>query len=288
VLSVVNRWEPALLAGLDEIGTWARLLPAAARRSAVPSLDLPHAEAADAVAIRGASYDCMATYGPRATEVLLAAGVERDSIVEIGAPRLDGLVRLVAQRTEAGPERRVVFAAQYVTGAMTAEALATCFDAAVAAAAAFDAAKLVVVPHPAEPPGTAASLVTGRPDIGPSVRLADGGLHVEVTRAALLVTGWSNSVFEAAVAGIPAIAVNPGGVAPVDFGADGLALAAADAESAARVAAALRDEAARSAAVERARRVAAERLGPLDGRAAERAARLMLAVARGEPWRSAA
>jgi hypothetical protein len=288
LLSAASRWQPALLAAFDEIGTWARLLPAVASRSGIPSLDLPHAEAADAVAIRGAGYDCMATYGPRASEVLLAAGVPRHRIVEIGAPRMDGLVRLVGHAEEPVAERRVVFAAQYVTGAMTREALASCFDAARAAARAFDAAELVVVPHPAEPPGTAANLVADLQDPGIAVRLARDGLQAEVTRAALLVTGWSNSVFEAAVAGIPAIAVNPGGVAPVDFAADGLAVGATDAGSAAAVAVALRDEEARASAVERSQRAAAERLGPLDGRAAERAARLMLALARGEPWRSAA
>lgn len=290
LLSVARRWGPGLLAGLDEIGTWARLLPEVARRRGIPSLDLPHAEAADATAIEGAAYDCMATYGPRATAVLRAAGIPPERIVEIGAPRFDPLVRLGAVGAAASlGERRVVFAAQYPTGAMTHGVLAACFRAAVAAAGAFGAGELVVAPHPAERSGTAAGLVAGMPGTEVPVRLAAGtGLHGEIAGAALLVTGWSNAVFEAAVAGIPAIAVNPGGVAPVDFAADGLAVAASDEASAARAASELRAEAARRRAVERARRVAAERLGALDGRASERAARLMLSLARGNPRRSAA
>jgi hypothetical protein len=289
LLSVARRWRPRLLAAFDEIGTWARLLPEVARQDGIPSLDLPHAEAADPIAIRGAAYDCMATYGPRATAVLGEAGVTGERIVEIGAPRFDPLVRLMADAAGRPADRRVVFAAQYVTDRMTPEVHEACFRAALAAAAAFTASELAVVPHPAEPRGTAAGLVEGAREPPVPVRLAaDSGLHAEVAGAGLLITGWSNSVFEAAVAGIPAITVNPGGVAPVDFAADGLATGASDAASAARVAADLVDESTRDRAVARARQVAIQRLGPLDGRASERAARLMLALARGEPWRSAA
>jgi hypothetical protein len=285
LLSVARRWRPRLLAAFDEIGTWARLLPEVARRSGMRSLDLPHAEAADAAAIQGAAYDCMATYGPRATAVLRAAGVSPERIVEVGAPRFDPLVHRIQERARDDSERRVVFAAQYVTGAMTREILGACLRSALAAARAHQASELVVVPHPAQEPGTVEALVAALVDPGVPVRLAtESGLHAEVVRASLLVTGWSNSVFEAAVAGIPAITVNPGGVAPVDFAADGLALGAVDEESAARVAAGLADEAARAAALQRSRQAAVQRLGAIDGRASERAARLMLAVGRGERW----
>jgi hypothetical protein len=292
LLSVVRRWHPALLAAFDEIGTWARILPAVARSAGIPSLDLPHAEAADAEAIRGAAYDVMATYGPRATAVLRQADVPAERIVEIGAPRFDPLVAVAEARgglEAAAEERRVVFAAQYVAGAMTRPALLACYRAALAAAEALDAA-LVVVPHPAEETGTAAGLVAeGGPREAVEVRIAEAGdLHRQLVGAELLVTGWSNSVFEAAVAGVPALTVDPGGIAPVDFAADGLSLGASDAAAAAAAAAKLRHQRERQAAVDRARRVAEERLGALDGQASARAARLMLSLARGEPWRSAA
>jgi hypothetical protein len=283
LLSAARGLDAALLAAFDEIGTWARILPAVGRRTGIPSLDLPHAEAADPIAIAGAEYDRWAVYGPRAAAVLRQAGVPDARIVSIGAPRFDPLVEALAGGP-AGREGsgRVVFAAQYVTGQMTAEAHRACYAAAVSTAAALAPATLVVVPHPAEPPGSAAALAAeSAAPPGVELRIAGAGaLHDELPSAELLVTGWSNSIFEAAIAGVPAIAVNPGGVAPVDFAADGLALGAATPDEAASAAAALRDPATRRDTVERARAVAGQRLGPLDGRASERAAALMLSLAR--------
>ena len=288
LVSLVRRWRPSVLAAFDEIGTWARLLPAVARAHGVRSVDLPHAEAADAIAIRGAGYDVMATYGPRASAVLRAAGIGAERIVEIGAPRLDPLVERLATSTSPPAGAAVVFAAQYETGAMTADLLRRALRAAAAAAGALGA-ELVVVPHPAEPAGTAAGLVAELPADGAPRRVADAGaLHDELIGARLLVTGWSNSVFEAAVAAVPAITVAPAGVAPVDFAADGLAAHAVDPGMAARMAVALAEPGARDAAVERARRAAEARLGPLDGKASDRAARLLISLAGDGRRRSAA
>jgi hypothetical protein len=289
LVSLVRRWRPSVLASFDEVGTWARLLPAVAREHGVRSVDLPHAEAADAVAIRGAGYDVMATYGPSASAVLRAAGIGEERIVEIGAPRLDSLIERLAAADPPAPGGPVVFAAQYVTGAMAPDLLRHALRAAVAAAGALGA-EVVVVPHPAEPRGTAARLVA---ELAASERAslrvaAAGTLHEELLGARLLLTGWSNSVFEAAVAGVPAITVAPAGVAPVDFAADGLAAHATDPESAARAALALAEPEARAAAIARARRAAEERLGPLDGMASDRAARLLLSLAGDGRRRSAA
>jgi hypothetical protein len=98
-----------------------------------------------------------------------------------------------------------------------------------------------------------------------------------------MVTGWSNSVYEAAIAGVPSITVAPAGVSPVDFAVEGLAIAARDEASAAEAARSVLDPDSRQAAVARARAVLPERLGPLDGRATERAARLALELAGGRP-----
>jgi len=228
--SVARRWQPSLLVAFDEVGTWARLLPAVGRRFGVPTLDLPHAEAADPVAIRGAGYDRMAVYGPRAALVLDAAGIPRERVVEIGAPRFDLLVAEAEAESGSAPGsgHRVVFAAQYVQGAMTRELVELSFLGALAAAEVLAPSELVVVPHPAEQAGLAASIAGAHaPPAGVAVRIARaGGLHAELPGATLLLTGWSNSVFEAALAGVPAITVSPPGVAPVDFAAEGLALAA--------------------------------------------------------------
>lgn len=281
--SIVHRWQPSLLATFDEVGTWARLLPAVARSCGLPSLDLPHAEAADAIAIVGVGYDRMAVYGPRAAAVLKAAGVKEERVVQIGAPRFDQLAAAARHGSidaSAGP-RRVLFAAQYVTGAMTMAGMEACMRAALAAAGAASPAELVVVPHPAEPRGLIAGIAARTaPPPGVRVRLEPSiGLQALLDGAWLLVTGWSNSIFEAAIAGVPSIAVSPAGNPPVDFAADGLALAAVDEPSAAAAARSMLDPDQRAAAVRGAHQAVQQRLGTLDGRASERAARLMLEMA---------
>jgi hypothetical protein len=110
---------------------------------------------------------------------------------------------------------------------------------------------------------------------GVGVRLATTGLHHELPGAWLLVTGWSNSVFEAAIAGVPAMTVAPPNVAPVDFASGGLSIDAADPAEAAGVALRLLDHDVHQAAVERARAALEPRLGSLDGRATRRAADLV-------------
>jgi hypothetical protein len=270
---LVRRWRPRLLLAFDEIGTWARLLPAVARRYSVPSLDLPHAEAADVTAIQGAGYDRMAVYGSRAAAVLVAAGIATQRIVEIGAPRFDPLVAAVASHASPAGKRRVVFAAQYETGAMTPQLLALGLRGALAVAGAVSPAELVIVPHPADP---RLYDLRADPPAGVVMRVVGkDGLHGELPGAWAMVTGWSNSVFEAAIAGVPSICVAPAGSSPVDF--------AGDEESATEAARRLLDPAIHGAAVERARSGLTQRLGPLDGHATERAARLALELMRGGP-----
>jgi hypothetical protein len=267
----VRVWRPRVLVAFDEVGTWARLLPAVAQADGVVSLDLPHAEAADAAAIRGAGYDRMAVYGARAAGVLRAAGVEDHRIVEIGAPRFDRLVQASRHAAPAAERRKVVFAAQYETGRMTRALLEATQRAAFEVARAVAPAELVLVPHPAA--GEPVRLP--EPQAGVGVRLAPGGLHHELLGAWLLITGWSNSVFEAAIAGVPAMTVAPPGTAPVAYASDGLALDAADPPAAVAEAMRLLDPEAHRTMVERARAALESRLGPLDGAATERAAGLV-------------
>jgi len=281
--SVARRWRPSLLVALDEVGTWARLLPEVARRHGVPSLDLPHAEAADPSAIRGAGYDRMAVYGERAAAVLERAGIGRERIVQIGAPRFDallanGLPRLAAAASPDTGPRRVIHAAQYVTGAMTAAVMAECSRAALAVASAAAPAELVVVPHPADPNGSVRA--TDADDPAVTVRRAERETLQDLLPGAwAMVTGWSNSVFEAAIVGVPSVTIDPGGVAPVDFASAGLARGADGAATAAEVASSFLDEEVRQAAIRRAREALPAHIGPLDGCATRRAARLMLELA---------
>ncbi len=279
--SVARRRTPSVLVAFDEVGTWARILPAVARRYGTPSLDLPHAEAADPSAITGAGYDRMAVYGPLAASRLEEAGIELDRVRVIGAPRFDALV---GARPAGGDKTvRVVFAAQYVAGAMTAAGLEICHLAALAAAGALAPCALVVVPPPAEPPGAIAAIANRHP-APPTVDLVfarPGGLHQALLGARLLVTGWSNSLFEAALLGVPAIAVNPDGRGPTDLVAEGLAIGVANPDEASRAATILNQAPARVEALERARAALPRHLGPMDGRAAERAAGLIVELAGG-------
>jgi hypothetical protein len=295
--SLVRRWQPALLAAFDEKGTWSRLLPAVARQAGIPTLNLPHSEAADEVAIAGADFDRVAAYGPRARAVLEAAGIPAERIVEIGAPLFDDLGAATAAAAAAaaadpgsalGPERsgprRVVFAAQYVQGRLTKTGLEACLTGALAAAAAVTPSELVIVPHPLEQRGLIAGLAARHPvPPGVHVRIDRGGLHAALADAWLLVTGWSNSVFEAGLAGVPTILVDAEAASPVTYAEDGLGIGVRSDAEAAAAAARLLEPAVRQATLGRARVALEAHLGPLDGRASERAARLAIELAASPP-----
>jgi hypothetical protein len=286
--SLVRRWDPALLAAFDEKGTWSRLLPAVARSAGIPSLNLPHSEAADEAAIAGADFDRVAAYGPRARIVLEGAGIPPERIVEVGAPLFDDLGAAAPIELTAGSgagaqpsgPRRVVLAAQYVQGGLTEAGLEACLTGALAAAGAVTPSKLVIVPHPLEQPGLIAGLAARHATPpGVEVSIDRGGLHAALADAWLMITGWSNSVFEAGLAGVPAILVDAEAAAPVTYAEDGLGIGVRTDEEAAAAASRLLEPAFRQSTLERARAALEAHLGPLDGRASERAARLAIELA---------
>lgn len=278
--------RPRIVVAFDEIGTWARLFPAMARARDVSTLDVPHAEAADAVAIAGASWDRFAVYGPLASRVVRDAGVPPDRITEIGAPRFDRLIAAAAEkprgRTTELP-RRVLFAAQHLRGGMTREVRAATLAAAVAAAEAVEPSELLIRPHPVERrdewDGILGELsIPGRLPVRVE---RDLDLHALLLDAWLLVTGWSNSVYEALLADVPAIAVNAtGGPDPMPFVHESLALGATDPASAGEAARLLLDDAERDRIISIGKSRLVSHLGPLDGRASSRAADLIMAGAR--------
>jgi hypothetical protein len=111
-------------------------------------------------------------------------------------------------------------------------------------------------------------------------RLAKAGtLHAELPGAFVLVSGPSNTVFEASLAGVPSILVDPRDTDPGTFAADGLAIGVADGAAAGSAARSLRDSGFRAAVLQRAREASVPYLGPPDGRAAERTAELILELA---------
>ncbi len=150
--------------------------------------------------------------------------------------------------------------------------------AAAAAAARTLGGRVQVVPHPVEPARgweEAVASVAGRA----TVEVANQPLLEVLPGAGLMVTGWSNSVFEAALVGVPSVTVHLiQGSRPVSFAAEGLATEVRSSREAAQVATSLARDPGRGEAVRRARAALGEHLGPLDGQAGRRSAELVLRV----------
>lgn len=278
--ATVRRARPRVIVTYDEIDAWGRLICAVAAPRGIRVVDLPHAEAVDVEAIRGVTYDAMGVYGPRAARVLEAAGVRSERIAIVGPAGFDALAPAASQSADVPP--RVVMAGQYRGRAMTDALRSSILASAVAAADSVDAT-LEVVPHPTESPSSWEPLVASLPSPPRAIRIVTGaGLHDRLPGAALLVTGWSNSVYEAVLAGVPAVTVHPAaGEPPMPFAAEGIATEVHDRDEAAAAAPRLVAEPGRSAVLARARAALADHLGPLDGHAAARSADLVARLLEG-------
>jgi hypothetical protein len=268
--------QPRVVVCFSESGLLARLAPAAAAPRGIPVLDLPHAEAADPWGTSGVGYEGVAVFGPRAADAMRLAGVTPRQIAEIGPLGYDDL-RPASWDPDAVP-RRVLFASQpadeglpYRSGAVKRLAL----ESAIALAHVAGPAAVHVLPHPTEDERELHDSLAG------VARAADvpveieptGRLHELLPGAFALVTVSSQSVYEAVVTGVPAITVHPvGTVVPVSHVADGVALGASSVQEARRIGESLLAPDRRSDVTHRARLALGDRLGPLDGRAAERAA----------------
>ena len=273
--AVLQAARPRVVATYDEINAYSRLLPVLADRHGAVCLDLPHAEAANPHAISGVRYDWMAVFGRRAAEVLATSGFPPDRVVEVGAARFETLLKRHAAAPDSPP--RIVMAAQSETGPMTRQTRARILQIAVAAAAAVRPAVVQVRPHPVESAKAWVEIVSSAErQARVEVRIEEAELHELLPGAFALVTGWSNSVFEAVIAGVPAITahVTPG--APVaSFAAEGIALQATSENEAAAIAERLSDAAERGQVLSAARERLEPHLGPLDGQAAYRTAALI-------------
>jgi hypothetical protein len=268
----------------DEVGRWGRLVAAAGSAAGVPSVDLPHAEAVDVVAMRGMAFDAVGVFGEVSAERVAAAGVPADRIVQIGSPALDGLIVRAAETRPPG-RRRVVFASQYLGGVMTASIKERTVRTAIEAIGAAAPCELVLVPHPVERDGILGTVLDrGVPD-GVEARMgAAGSLHDELVGAWLLVTGSSQSVIDATVASVPSITINAiDGPDAVPYASEGMALGATTADDAGAHITFLLDPGRHAKQVSRARVALRRRVGELDGRASERAAKLIIRMAASGP-----
>jgi hypothetical protein len=286
VEGLIGAARPRVVACFSESGVLDRVTTATAHRHGVPVVDLPHAEAADPWGSAGAGYDAMAVYGARAADVLELAGVPPDRVVRIGPLRYDSLVGASASKAVESPPR-VLFASQPVDSqrAHLSEAVKRlAIGAAVAFAAGANAAELIVLPHPTEDHRDLERLIAtlGTPPGHVRVTLdPPGTLHDRLPGAFALLTASSQSVFEAVVAGVPAITVHPPRTpAPVTFADEGIALSVGTPEEARSWGRRLLDASERDATMNRARTALDLRIGPIDGRAAERAARWLHGLGR--------
>jgi hypothetical protein len=163
--------------------------------------------------------------------------------------------------------------------------VALAVDAALAAASAVAPSTVILKPHPVEDPAVLQGLVAGLAlPRGVEARVdTTADLHELLRGAFLLVTPYSQSVFEATIAGVPAMTVHGGpGPDPVTFAEEGIAIGVRDqAEAAARAAALHASPRAWTEQVSRARTALRGRIGDVDGHAAERTADLILRLAAG-------
>ena len=256
----VRRTGPAVLAAFNESGPWGRLVPAVAHAHGVPAVDVPHAEAADPWGAAGIGYDRVLVYGARSAAVMREAGVDPERIVEVGGLRYDPLVRAIAAGPSAVPRsgRQIVFASQPAGPgrAMTTEVKATTLRVAIAACEEAAPCALVIRPHPTETDGVARDVLAGAVlPRGVVARIAaDQDLHELLRNAWLLLTASSQSVYEAALAGVPAVSIHVApGPEPVAFVREGIAIGCSDEASARAALRGLIEEAPRRAAVARAR-----------------------------------
>jgi hypothetical protein len=288
LVSAIDLLRPSLLVAYDETGIWGRLVPAAAHARSVPALDLPHGEAAGVWGSAGIDYDVVAVYGPRAASVMRAAGIEQARIAEVGAVRYDSLIRELGGTYRTWPdgvERTILLASQPVHAGgdfHTSSSKVAVLRAAVAAAQAVAPATLIIRPHPTERDGVNEDALTEL-EVPSTVRVEIDrarDLHELLGDTWLMVTAYSQSTFEAAIAGVPTLSINATG-SPFAAGLaeEGIALAAVDEVSAAQVSRALLTDEARRAQVARARRGLEVRLGNLDGRATQRTAELIAGLA---------
>jgi hypothetical protein len=279
--AMVRRLRPTALVAFQEVGPWARIIPAVGRARGVPTIDLPHAEANDPMGASRLAYDAIAVYGPRSAQMLADAGVEPGRIHQIGPLRFDALVRATAGNGAASPSdsRRVIWASQPTKdrAGLTVAAKHTTYRSAIAAALVAAPSELVVRPHPNESLADLRRLVASE-EAPSGVRVmleSTRDLHDLLPGAWLMVTGASQAVYEAAIAGVPSISVSADARSLVTHVAEGFSLGATDAESTADAARQLLRPEHRAAVIDRARSALRDRFGDLDGRAAERAAELI-------------
>ena len=285
--ALVRRARPCALVAFQEVGVWARIVPAVSSAYGIPSIDLPHAEANDPLAAWRLRYDAILAYGPRSARLLASADIQPSRIHAVGPLRYDSLLRKARDGKRSAEAwynepRRVVYASQPTVErpGLTEVAKRATYETALALAASIAPAELIVEPHPNEPIAPLRELTLSLPSPAHvAVRLHENGdLHDILPGAFVLITASSQSVYDATILNVPSVTTDPGGN-NVTYAAEGFSIGIDGPSGAPAIGLRLLEPRARAAVLDRAQAALTARFGDLDGNAAVRAAAIIGALA---------
>ncbi len=295
--AALDSLSPRVVLTYAEAGGWGRALVLEARRRRIPSVGLQHGfiyrhwlnylHEPDELAPTDRTPGCpipdrTLVFDEYARAHLVEAGHFPPSAIRVtGSPRLDDL----ASRVTAARTGRDAVRASYLSGSEDRLAVLTAKYSEIAphlpdlmrALRGLDSVRLVVKPHPAETPDVYRPVSAGVPTV--TVAGLDADLARLLAAADVIVTMNSTVAMDGLLLGVPALVIGlPNNLSP--FVEAGAMLGATNAEEiGARLRSVLYDAGVRQALLGEGRR-AADRFGMrADGRAADRTAAEILALA---------
>lgn len=222
----------------DDVTERGRSLALAARQEGLPSVVMLHGAVGHPIGALPVVADRVAVFGPHFTRWFVERGVDRERIVEVGAPRF-APAEIDRERERAalgveGDRRLLVLALQHCNRATffanvhwSHREWRRVVEAALAVTAERDDLHLLIKLHPSaedgetwqrwlaeQPAQRRLSMVQSEPAAEPLLAAADA-----------LITGWSTLGLEAIVAGVPLLTVNfAGRPTPIEYARLGLAV----------------------------------------------------------------
>jgi glycosyltransferase involved in cell wall biosynthesis len=231
---------PAVVMAVPDRWPLSRLVIEHARRCGVPSFGLQCAMISDAATYGPMFADHLATMDQRSAEIFTRrGGIEPGRISITGMPRWDNLsttvsearTRTALERLGLSPGRRFVLFATQPFPLLTTRRMVEPVAQVLARIGGID---LVLKVHPRESTDRYEPLVRDLSSGGVKIWIvAEADLHLLLTAAELLVTGFSNVVMEAALLDCPVLTINlTGEPEPLPYAEWGIALAVHSAEEA--------------------------------------------------------
>jgi UDP-N-acetylglucosamine 2-epimerase len=229
-------------------------------------------------------------FSEHAREQIAASGVAREAVEVVGHAGYDALARRETEHPEAARLRSLTDGAQRVLLLLTQPdeglrglAGGAWIEHALEAATRIDGCRVIVKVHPRDRRASAYAALAA--ELGGDVRIVP---HAEAKLPQLwplcdaVALGYSTAALEAVIVGKPVVSINLTGADDCyPFAASGAVLAArTPGEILPLLRAALTDEQTRQQLMQRRAEFIERHVGPLDGRAAERMARIILDIAR--------